>query len=55
MDRLDLLSSPPGGGGRGEWVPGEPNASDNKMLPSMLATTAENFKIAEVSGDTAYC
>jgi transposase len=34
---------------------GEPNASDNKMLPPMLATTAENFKIAEVSGDTAYC
>jgi hypothetical protein len=28
---------------------GEPNASDNKML----ATTAENSKIAEISGDKA--
>lgn len=34
---------------------GEPNASDTKMLPSMLATTAENFHISEVSADKAYC
>ena len=33
---------------------GEPNASDNKMLAPMLATTVEGFKIAEISGDKAY-
>jgi transposase len=33
---------------------GEPNAADTKLLPSMLATTAQNFNIAEVSGDKGY-
>jgi predicted nucleic acid-binding Zn finger protein len=33
---------------------GEPNAADTKMLPPLLATTAKNFKVAEVSGDKAY-
>jgi transposase len=33
---------------------GEPNAADTKLLPPMLATTARNFKIAEVSGDKGY-
>ena len=33
---------------------GEPNAADTKLLPPMLATTARNFQIAEVSGDKGY-
>jgi transposase len=31
-----------------------PNASDTKLLQPMLATTARNFNIAEVSGDKGY-
>jgi hypothetical protein len=30
------------------------NTNDSPLLPYLLNTTAENFKIREVSGDTAY-
>jgi len=30
------------------------NASDSKMLPALVTTTAENFQIAEVSADKGY-
>jgi transposase len=33
---------------------GAPNAADTKLLSPMLATTARNFKVMEVSGDKGY-
>jgi len=33
---------------------GEPTAADTKLLPPMLATTAKQFKVSEVSGDKGY-
>ncbi len=33
---------------------GEPNAADTKQFPPMLATTAKNFKVVEISADKAY-
>lgn len=33
---------------------GEPNAHDSPFFPAMVASTAQNFKIGEVSADSAY-